>query len=92
MRSRTDRQFWTHFSRLPPEVQQRAREAFSIWVKEPDSPKLQFKRVSRVHPLYSVRITKRYRAVGVLRGDEVTWMWVGPHDAYLRFIRTFRVR
>jgi hypothetical protein len=32
-----------------------------------------------------VRITRGYRAVGILEGDTVTWFWIGRHDAYERF-------
>ena len=35
--------------------------------------------------IWAVRITRGYRAVGVLEGDTVTWFWVGNHDDYERF-------
>ena len=35
--------------------------------------------------IWSVRVTKSYRAVGVLEGDTVTWFWIGSHDKYEKF-------
>ncbi|WP_322744762.1 ParE family toxin-like protein [Cuspidothrix issatschenkoi] len=35
--------------------------------------------------IWSVRITRNYRAIGVLDGDTITWFWVGSHDDYESF-------
>ncbi|WP_442947714.1 hypothetical protein [Nostoc sp.] len=32
-----------------------------------------------------MRVTRGYRALGVLKGDTVTWFWIGSHDNYERF-------
>ena len=34
--------------------------------------------------MWSVRLTRSYRALGILEGDTVTWFWVGGHDNYER--------
>ena len=35
------------------------------------------------NPLYwSVRITRTHRAVGILQGDTITWIWIGDHKAF----------
>ena len=47
---------------------------------------LRFKRVSNDEPLYSVRIGIQYRAVGLLKGDTITWVWIGSHDDYERLL------
>jgi hypothetical protein len=47
---------------------------------------LQFKRVNGEQPIYSVRVTRDYRAVGVLTGDTVTWFWIGNHADYDRLL------
>ena len=39
-------------------------------------------------PIYSVRVTGSYRAVGRLEADLVLWFWVGSHDEYERLIKT----
>ena len=40
--------------------------------------------------MYSVRVTKRYRALGMRSGEEITWFRIGPHDEYLRILRNYR--
>ena len=39
----------------------------------PVTPGLRFKRVHRTEPVYSVRVSQGYRAVGVLQGDAIIW-------------------
>jgi hypothetical protein len=41
-----------------------------------------FKRVHATEPIYSVRITRGYRALGLRDGDLVTWFWIGSHADY----------
>jgi hypothetical protein len=33
-------------------------------------------------PIYSVRISLNYRAVGVIEGDVIIWYWIGSHADY----------
>ncbi len=33
-------------------------------------------------PIYSVRISRGYRALGLRDGDLVTWFWIGSHADY----------
>jgi hypothetical protein len=40
--------------------------------------------VNREEDVWSVRVTRGYRALGVLDGDTVTWFWIGSHDEYER--------
>jgi hypothetical protein len=40
------------------------------------------KRVHSSLPVYSVRITKDYRAVGTLNGEKIVWFWAGTHAEY----------
>jgi len=32
--------------------------------------------------VYSVRIGAHYRAIGLVDGNAVTWIWIGTHEAY----------
>jgi hypothetical protein len=43
-------------------------------------------RAIRRLPIYSVRIDIDWRAVGVMRDDEVIWFWIGPHKEYERLL------
>ncbi len=87
MISRTTSKFWHMFDALPHDVQDNARRAYSIWRENPSHPSLQFKRVSRAEPIYSVRIGLAHRALGLLEADTVTWIWIGSHDEYERQLR-----
>jgi len=37
-------------------------------------------------PLYSVRIGRGWRALGLLEEETVTWFWIGSHADYDRLI------
>jgi len=87
MNSRTTKSFWQRYWALPPEVRRRARHAYELWRDNPAHPSLFFKRVKESQPLYSVRIGLAYRAVGLLKGDTITWFWIGIHDEYDRLIK-----
>jgi hypothetical protein len=47
---------------------------------------LRFKKVHPTKPIYSARVGKGHRAVGVLDGGEIVWFWIGPHKEYERII------
>ncbi len=49
-------------------------------------PGLRFKKVDEDPDIYSVRVGLGHRALGVLRGDEIAWYWIGAHDEYDRLI------
>ncbi|MBI1923060.1 hypothetical protein HYR99_02300 [Candidatus Poribacteria bacterium] len=83
LNSRTTHSFREAFKALPPDVRQRAREAYRLWRDNPNLPGLRFKRVGDE---VSVRIGRNYRALGILQGDTVYWYWVGKHDVYDRMI------
>ncbi len=88
MNSQTLPKFWTLYARLPRSIRQRAVKAYRNWQVHPESPGLQFKRVGNRRPVYSVRITDAYRALGLIEGDTIYWFWIGPHDEYERVIQS----
>jgi hypothetical protein len=71
---------------LPGEIQLLARKNYKLWVADPHHPSLQFKRVGRKDPIYSVRVGIGWRALGLLDGDTITWFWIGSHAEYDRLI------
>jgi hypothetical protein len=73
MNSQTVPDFWGCFRQLPAEEQERAREVYRLWQTNPHHNSLHFKRVSRKHPIYSVRIGLHFRTLGLRDGDTVTW-------------------
>lgn len=87
MRSRTTRQFRSNFSRLPENVKERSREAYRRFVENPNHPGLRFKRVHTAEPIYSVRVSQDYRALGIKKGDTIVWFWIGSHADYDALLR-----
>ena len=86
MRSKTLPAFWAAYARLSEPERQGARKAFSLWAGNPFHPSLRFKCVNREEDLWSVRISRGYRALGILENETVTWFWVGSHDDYERLL------
>jgi len=87
MKSQTTPSFWQHYRALPPEIRRRAQQAYKLWRDNPAHPGLFFKRVKESQPVYSVRIGLGYRALGLLKGDTVTWFWIGTHEEYERLLK-----
>jgi len=86
MNSRATKQFWELYNALPKEIQGLTDKAYELWQNDPRHPSLQFKRVDPEDPIYSVRIGRHFRALGVLRGDTITWFWIGKHEIYDRIL------
>ena len=86
MRSYTQRSFWQAYELLPGDVQRQARDAYRFFETNPNHPSLEFKRVGKRRPVYSVRITANYRALGLLERGDIVWFWIGPHHEYDRLL------
>ena len=88
MNSRATPRFWAAYDDLPEPVRDAARKAYRLFRENPNHPSLQFKKIHAREPIYSVRVTLGYRAVGLLEGDEVTWFWIGSHADYDRLVKS----
>ena len=88
MRSRATPRFWAAYHELPAEIQKLAQKAYRLFRENPGHPSLQFKKVHDRHPIYSVRVSLGYRAVGLLERDQITWFWIGNHAEYDRILET----
>ncbi len=86
MKSRTTDKFWKCYDELPAEIRKQAREAYRLFRQDPYHPGLHFKRVHSAEPVFSARVSRNYRSVGIVQGDEIIWFWIGTHDAYERLI------
>lgn len=84
MKSIRTKQFHKLFEQLPVHVQKQAREAYQLFKQNPYHPGLHFKRIDPQSPIYSVRISLGYRAVGRYEGDTIIWFWIGSHADYDR--------
>jgi hypothetical protein len=76
-------EFWALYDALPKEIQEQANKQYAISSKDPLHPSLQLKAVG---DLWSVRISRSYRALAVRRGDRFFWFWIGSHDEYDRIL------
>ena len=86
MRSRATPRFWAAYRALPVEIQSLAQKACRLFRENPRHPSLQFKRVHDSDPIYAVRVTLDYRALGLLEDDEIVWFWIGSHAEYDRVL------
>lgn len=89
MNSRTTREFWKRYDRLPRAVQLQARVVYSRWRKDARHPSLNFKCVNARLGVYSIRVGASWRALGLVRDNTVTWFWIGSHAEYDKLLREF---
>jgi hypothetical protein len=82
MKSKTTKAFWKLLNNLPDEIQKQAWISYRAWREDVWNARFEFKQVHPSQPIYSVRINRSYRAVGVRSGDEVVWFWIGSHSDY----------
>ena len=80
-----DEDFWGFAEELPRAIQKRIPQKFELLRKNPRHPSLNFKKVGE--RLWTIRISKGYRAIAFEREDAFVWNWVGKHDEYMRRIR-----
>jgi hypothetical protein len=85
MKSATLSSFWTAYRALDESIRHSAAKAYRFWAQNPFHPSLHFKCINHEEGIWAVRVTRGYRAVGILQGDTVTWFWIGSHDDYYRF-------
>jgi hypothetical protein len=86
MKSRASVRFWHLYDALPEKTRRQADKAFGLWLANPLHPGLRFKRIHGTRPIYSVRISREWRALGIVRDDEIVWFWIGSHGDYNQLI------
>jgi hypothetical protein len=67
-------------------VQRQAREAYRLFIQNPNHSSLRFKPVHATRPIYAARVSRDYRAVGIIDGDTIVWFWIGSHASYDRLL------
>ncbi|MDR4521315.1 MAG: hypothetical protein R3E36_12110 [Nitrosomonas sp.] len=87
MISHTTEKFWKLYSALPADIRKQAKIAYIQFKNNPYHPGLQFKRVHSSKPVYSVRISLDYRAVGIVDNAEILWLWIGSHGEYEKILQ-----
>jgi hypothetical protein len=89
MKSQISGDFLECFRRLPDEIKQLARKNYRLWQADSSHPSLQFKRVGKREPVFSVRVGIGWRTLGLVEGDTITWFWIGTQADYDRLIADF---
>ena len=77
--------FWDNFEALPDNIQQLARDNFSLLKQNPLHPSLHFKSVKN-GAFRSVRVSLGYRALGIPVDEGIQWFWIGSHAEYDKLI------
>lgn len=86
MKSQLHPQFRPLLRQLPADVRQQARAAYRQFKRDPYHPSLHFKKLR--DRLYSARIGRQYRALGIMRGsDTIVWYWIGHHAEYDKLLK-----
>lgn len=70
------------FEKLPDSVKKQAKKAYRLWKKDMNYPSLHLKRVNAKDPVYSVRIGRGWRVLGLMEGNAIMWFWIGTHADY----------
>ena len=81
--------FLSYFEKLPQKVKEIARKNYRFWRQNPHHPSLQFKQIHSIEPIYSVRVGKGWRALGLKENDGIFWFWIGSHADYDKLVNQF---
>ena len=82
MKSYINADFLKAYRRLPANVRQQARKAYRLFKDNPNHPSLNFKPVHPTQPIYSARISRNYRTIGIIDEGVIIWFWIGSHTDY----------
>ena len=89
MNSHITNDFASSFEKLPDWVKKQARKAYQIWKRDNYYPSLHFKKVSIKEPIYSVRIGRGWRVLGLMEDNSIVWFWIGSHADYDKLLLQF---
>ena len=87
MKSVTTSKFRACLEKLPDHIQVKARKSYRLWLANPLHPSLQVKQIHSISPIFAVRISLGYRALGILEEDTMVWFWIGSHEEYNSMIK-----
>lgn len=89
MKSYLAEAFFDNYRELSDELRKQARAAFKIWQDNPFHPSLRFKEVHAGEGIWSARVGRGYRVLGLREGEEITWFWIGSHAEYDGLLEQF---
>lgn len=91
MKSKTLSSFWKVYEKLSKDVKEKAKKSYEIWRRNPFHPSLHFKCINQEENVWSLRVSRGYRALCIFEKDFVVWFWIGSHDEYEQFIQKNRI-
>jgi hypothetical protein len=89
VKSEVSPEFIKCFQKLPQRIRRQARKNYRLWKRNPSHSSLQFKRVGKRMPVYSVRVAIGWRALAVKQNSSILWFWIGSHAAYERMLKQY---
>ena len=89
MKSYLTKGFRKCMGKLTADVQDRAMAAYLLWRDNPRHSSLRFKQVHATRPIFSVRVDRSHRVLGVRKGKDMIWFWIGRHDEYMKAISRY---
>ena len=81
---KTTAEFWKCFEKLPEAAKKTAKKNFDLLKVDPLHPSLHFKKVG---DLWSARIGRNHRALGIKVNQDFIWIWIGSHSDYDQMIQ-----
>ncbi len=75
--------FWACYRALPKDVRDLADKNFELLKANSKHPSLHFKQIGN---LWSVRVGKHFRALGLNKKEGIVWFWIGSHADYDKLI------
>jgi hypothetical protein len=79
--------FRQNYGELAPDLKISVKRAYKLWLKNTHHPSLHFKKIHDQEPIWSVRVSKNYRVIGVMRDEKMIWFFVGTHAQYDKIIK-----
>lgn len=73
MRHFASTDYWEDYRCLPPNIRELADKRFAL--------------LKQVRRYWSVRVGRRYRALGVEAADGIVWFWIGKHSEYDQLVK-----
>ena len=87
MKSFTTDKFRKAFDNLPENIKSLAKKTYNIWKDDPYHKILKYKQIHSSKEIYSVKIGKGWKTLGLKREEKMVWFWIGSHADYDKLIK-----
>jgi hypothetical protein len=87
LKSKTTARFRNAYENLPDEIKKSAKKKYGLWKKDPNHISLKFKKISNTKKIFSIRITRGWRALGFRQNNTMIWFWIGSHSDYDKLLK-----